>query len=89
MAQKEFTLQCRVVHDDERVFVSVKDLMIRLCRELNANLLMLSGGGSNKPDIKLFSDDFIAGESEIDAKHAKLEGDDPTTDDGTEEDKVL
>lgn len=88
MAQKEFTLQCRVVHDDERVFVSVRDLMIRLCRELNANLLMLSGGGANKPDIKLFSDDFIAGEAEIDVKNTKLEGD-AEAGDGTGEDKVL
>jgi hypothetical protein len=72
MAQREFTLQVRVSSDDTTVFDTVKMLMIRQCQELYAHCLIAAGNSAQKPDIKLFSDDWIAGQEEIDHEASKV-----------------
>lgn len=66
MAQREFTLQVRVSSDDTNVFDTVKLLLIKQCHELFAHCIVVAGNSSQKPDIRLFSDDWIAGQEEID-----------------------
>jgi len=93
MAQKEFTMQVRVVADNPEVFDTVKKLMQKACQEVYALTLILAGSSQNKADIKLFSDDFIEGQQDIEHA-AKDVGDLVASADGTpvvadEEDKVL
>lgn len=87
MAQREFTLQVRVSSDDTTVFDTVKLLMIRQCQELFAHCLIAAGNSAQKPDIKLFSDDWIAGQEEIEHEASKI-GDAPAMG-GTDDDKIL
>ena len=88
MAQREFPLQIRVSSDDTTVFDTVKLLMIRQCQELFAHCLIVAGSSAQKPDIKLFSDDWIAGQEEIEHEASKI-GDAPPVGGTDEGDKVL
>ena len=90
MASKEFTMQVRVTTDDEAVFASVQKLLCKQCRELFAVLTVAAGSSSQKPDIRLLSDDFIMGEKEIMNTSAGI-GMEPDTSEGNEDpdDRVL
>lgn len=70
MPQREFTMQVRYHADTDEAaresFKIVAHVMRRACQMINGKLLII--GGSTKPDIKLYSDDFIEGIAEIDAK---------------------
>lgn len=83
MAQKEFTMQVRMVSDDKNVFASGKEIMKQACRDVHAQLTILGGSNDMKPDIKLFSDDFIEGKEELVQNAGDLKVDED------ENDKVL
>ena len=65
--QRTFTMQVRYNTDNPAHFNTIKEIMKRSCQEVFATLLIVAGNNVTKPDIKLFSDDFVMGREELDS----------------------
>jgi hypothetical protein len=71
--QRTFTMQVRYNTDNPEHFSTIKEIMKRSCQEVFATLMIVAGSNVTKPDIKLFSDDFVMGREELDTKMKETE----------------
>jgi hypothetical protein len=67
MAQREFSMHIRFNTDKPEQFDTIQKIMIRAAREIYTSATLVAGHGS-PVDIKLFTDDFTMGTTELDAK---------------------
>lgn len=89
MAQKEFTMQVRVITDNPAQFETIKKMLSKVAAEVYAAALIMAGSSAQKPDIKLFSEDFIDGKEEILGGDVMPSVQKHTLDNADDEDRVL
>lgn len=75
MAQKEFQMSLRYSTTNEEQYETIKKAMCEAARNVYAVAVLVAGGESAKPDIKVFSDDFFEGKEELSKNEVHGEAD--------------